>query len=111
MEIQKLAKWINNVLGKQTPLHFLRFFPAHRLTDIPATSKEALIDAQRIAKMEGLKNVYINNIPGSTYQDTYCPHCGEMVVHREEFYTVLNRVSNSKCPRCQSEILMVDSKK
>jgi pyruvate formate lyase activating enzyme len=111
LEIQKLSRWIKNKLGEDTPLHFLRFFPAHRLTDIPATTKEALIDAQRIAKMEGLVNVYINNVTGGRYQDTYCPNCGEMIVHREEFYTILNRVTDSKCPRCKSEVLMVDSKK
>jgi pyruvate formate lyase activating enzyme len=111
MEIQKLAKWIINNLGEETPLHFLRFFPAHKLTEIPATPREALLDAQRIAKMEGMVNVYINNIPGGRYQDTYCPQCGEMIVHREEFFTILNRVSDGKCPKCKSSILMVDSKK
>jgi pyruvate formate lyase activating enzyme len=111
IEIQKLASWIKDNLGKETPLHFLRYFPAHRLTEIPATPKESLIEAQRIAKMVGLVNVYINNVPGGRYQDTYCPNCGEMIVHREEFYTILNRVTNSKCPKCKSQILMVDSKK
>jgi pyruvate formate lyase activating enzyme len=106
MEIQKMAKWIKNILGKNTPLHFLRFFPAHRLTDVPATTREALIEAQSVAKMEGLNNVYINNLPGGRFQDTYCPSCGEMVIHREEFFTILNRVSDSKCPKCKSEILM-----
>lgn len=110
-EIQKLSRWVFNILGKDTPLHFLRFFPAHRLTDISATTKEALIEAQRIAKMEGLTNVYINNLAGGRYQDTYCPNCGEMVVHRDEFYTILNRVSNGKCPRCKADVLMIGSKK
>jgi pyruvate formate lyase activating enzyme len=110
-EIQRLSKWIINKLGRSTPLHFLRFFPAHRLRDISPTSKEALIEAERIAKMEGLHNVYINNLPGSKYQDTYCSNCGEMLVHREEFYTILNRISDSKCPRCKAEVLMVDLKK
>ncbi len=110
-EIQKLSRWIIKTLGKDTPLHFLRFFPTHRLTDIPTTSKEALIEAQRIARMEGLINVYINNLPGSRYQDTYCPNCGEMLIHREEFFTILNRVSHGKCPKCKSEVLMKGSKK
>lgn len=106
-EIQKLSKWIMNILGKDTPLHFLKFFPAHRLTDVSATSKEALVEAQRIAKMEGLSYVYINNLPGSKYQDTYCSNCGEMLVHRDDFYTILNRVSNGKCPRCKADVLMI----
>jgi pyruvate formate lyase activating enzyme len=110
-EISDLSRWIINKLGKQTPLHFLRFFPAHRMTNTHATSKEALIKAQRIAKMEGLINVYINNLKGSKFQDTYCPECGDMLVHREEFYTILNRVSNGKCPKCKTEVLMVGGKK
>lgn len=111
LEIQKLSKWVFNILGKDTPLHFQRFFPAHRLTDAATTSSEALIEAQRIAKMEGLINVYINNVPGSKYQDTYCPSCGEMLVHREDFFTILNRVSDGKCPRCKAQVLMIGSKK
>jgi pyruvate formate lyase activating enzyme len=107
-EIQSLSKWVLGDLGRDTPLHFLRYYPAHRMTDIPATPKEALVEAQRIAKMEGLTNVYINNVPGGKYQDTYCPNCGEMLVHREDFYTKLNRVSDGKCPRCKGEVLMVD---
>ncbi len=110
-EIQSLSKWVLSDLGRDTPLHFLRYFPAHRLTDLPATPKGALVEAQRIAKMEGLTNVYINNVPGSKYQDTYCPSCGEMLVHREDFYTILNRVSDGKCPRCKGEVLMIGSKK
>jgi pyruvate formate lyase activating enzyme len=111
LEIQKLARWIINKMGKNTPLHFLRFFPTHRLTDIPSTPRESLVEAQRIAKMEGLTNVYINNLQGSKYQDTYCPECGEMLVHREEFYTILNRITDGKCPKCKAEILMVGAKK
>jgi pyruvate formate lyase activating enzyme len=110
-EIQKLSRWIINKLGKDTPLHFLRFFPMHRLTDIATTSKEALVEAQRVAKMEGLSNVYINNMPGTTYQDTYCPDCGEMLIHRDDFFTILNRAPEGKCPRCKGEVLMVGSKK
>lgn len=110
-EIQKLSKWVIKILGRDTPLHFLRFFPAHRLIDVPTTSTEALIEAQRIAKLEGLTNVYINNVPGSKYQDTYCPNCGEMLIHREEFFTILNRVSDGKCPKCKAEVLMIGSKK
>ncbi|UCE74624.1 MAG: AmmeMemoRadiSam system radical SAM enzyme [Methanomassiliicoccales archaeon] len=111
LEIQKLSRWIKNTLGRETPLHFLRFFPAHRLTDVPATPREALVEAQQIAKMEGLINVYINNLSGSKYQDTYCPECKEMLVHREDFYTILNRVTDGKCPKCKAEVLMVASKK
>ncbi|UCG69785.1 MAG: AmmeMemoRadiSam system radical SAM enzyme [Thermoplasmata archaeon] len=110
-EIQKLSRWIFNILGKDTPLHFLRFFPMHRLTDIPTTPSEALVDAQRIAKLEGLTNVYINNLPGSKYQDTYCPNCGEILIHREDFFTILNRINDGKCPKCNAAVLMVGSKK
>ncbi|UCF07877.1 MAG: radical SAM protein, partial [Thermoplasmata archaeon] len=110
-EIARLSKWIFSTLGKDTPLHFLRFFPAHRLTDIPATLKEELLSAKHIAKMEGLNNVYINNLPGGRYQDTYCPNCGEILVTREEFRTIMNRAASGKCPKCKTEVLMVMGKK
>ncbi len=107
-EIKHLSRWIINILDKNTPLHFLRFFPVHKLKDIPVTPTEALTRAQEIASDEGLNNVYINNLKGGKFQDTFCPKCKETLIHREDFQVVLNRVKESKtCPRCSTPIHMI----
>ena len=37
---------------------------------------------QRIAREEGLKYVYLGNVHGHKYENTYCPKCGELVIER-----------------------------
>ena len=39
-----------------------------------------------IAKKNGLKYVYIGNVPGSRFENTYCPECGKVAVERKDLY-------------------------
>ena len=57
---RKLTDWIEERLGKDTPLHFSRYFPAHK-TDLAPTPIETLKKAQAIAK-EKLRYVYLGNV-------------------------------------------------
>ena len=40
------------------------------------TPVETLERHHAIAKEEGLKFVYIGNVPGHPLENTYCPNCG-----------------------------------
>ena len=59
-DFEKLVDWIANSLGKDTPLHFSRYFPSYRMTTIP-TPAETLRLAENIAR-EKLDYVYLGNI-------------------------------------------------
>ncbi|MDD5178036.1 MAG: AmmeMemoRadiSam system radical SAM enzyme [Candidatus Nanoarchaeia archaeon] len=63
-EIEKMCVWISKNLGKDTPLHFSRFFPCYKLTNLEPTPIETLVKAKEIAK-KYLKYVYIGNVPAS----------------------------------------------
>src|SRR4030042_1383306 len=52
--IRKMAKWINDYLGPDTPFHLLRFHPDYKMTTIPATSVEDMERAYLTAENEGL---------------------------------------------------------
>jgi len=64
-DIANMTAWIKENLGSDIPLHFSRFFPNYQLTDIPATPAETLDMAYNIARSNGLKFVYVGNLPGA----------------------------------------------
>ncbi len=80
-----LARWIVDNLGPDVPLHFLRFHPDYKMTHLPWTPVETLEKHWKIAKEEGLKYVYLGNVPGHPLENTYCPNCGRVVVERYSF--------------------------
>ncbi len=82
----RLTKWIVGSLGPDTPVHFTRFHPDYKMLDYPETPLDTLIDHYTIAKRNGIKYVYIGNVPGNKYESTYCPSCGRKIVAREGFY-------------------------
>ncbi|MFT5506717.1 MAG: pyruvate formate lyase activating enzyme, partial [Gammaproteobacteria bacterium] len=57
-ELKQIAVWIRDNLGADSPWHVTKFFPAYKLSHIPATDN-AIIDAAAQAGREiGLENVY-----------------------------------------------------
>ncbi len=98
--IRQMCRWIREELGDEVPVHFNRFFPAYKLTRVPPTPVETLEDARRIALEEGLKYVYIGNVPGHPANNTYCPGCNEKVVGRTGFAVTELNVEEAKCRFC-----------
>lgn len=96
---RKLARWIVENLGPETPLHFLRFHPDYKLLNVPSTPVEVLEKHVEVAKEEGLHYVYIGNVPGHELENTYCPSCGKVVVRRIGFDLVEWKLDNEM--RCQ----------
>jgi pyruvate formate lyase activating enzyme len=103
-EIGKMCKWLSDNGFKDTPLHFSRFQPMHKLEQLPPTPVELLRSAAKIAAGEGLKYIYIGNIPGNEMADTKCPSCGTTVVARQGYRIVLNNVTDGKCNKCGKEV-------
>jgi pyruvate formate lyase activating enzyme len=97
-EIKKFADWLVS-LNASIPVHFSRFYPMHRMLDVPPTSLETLENAHDIAKEAGVEYVYLGNIPGHRYKHTLCPACGEILIERTG-YQVRKRISKPECPAC-----------
>ncbi len=103
--IKQLAAWIKDALGKDTPFHLLRFHPDYQLTTIPSTSVETLEKAYDTVKETGLNYVYIGNLPGHPYENTYCPNCNELVIKRFSYeITKWNLTKDMRCPACSHQI-------
>jgi len=63
-QIRKLAEWVKNNMGEDTPLHFSRFYPHYKMQDAEPTPVKTLDMAAGIAERSGLKWVYVGNVPG-----------------------------------------------
>ena len=104
-QLGKLATWIVENLGADTPFHLLRFFPNFDLVDIPATQVQTIEKALRIAKESGLKYVYAGNIPGHDGENTNCPKCNKTVIERYGFtISKWNLKPDNTCINCGEKI-------
>jgi len=103
-DIAAMCKWLRNNGFKNTPLHFSRFYPLHKLEQLPPTPVEILNSAYKIASEEGLNYVYTGNLPGNEISDTKCPKCNVTVIERQGFRVVSNSVTDGKCSKCGGHI-------
>ncbi len=99
-DIDNMCSWIKNNLGEETPVHFSRFFPTCKLTGLSPTPLATLEQAHDIAREAGLHYVYIGNVSGHDYANTYCPECGEMLIHRKGLLIQENNIENGQCHFC-----------
>jgi pyruvate formate lyase activating enzyme len=102
--IGQMCQWIRENLGVDTPLHFTRFFPNHKLTHLPPTPISALESAHEIAKKNGLRYVYIGNVPGHIHNSTFCSYCNRRVIYRTHFDVLEMNITNEKCKFCNFPI-------
>ncbi len=103
-QLSQLADFIVTALGPETPWHVSRFHPTHRMLDRHPTPVQTLCKARDIGIAAGLKYVYTGNIPGQGGENTVCPGCKEMVIARNGFSIIENRLKNGRCPSCQTVI-------
>jgi pyruvate formate lyase activating enzyme len=109
-EARRLVRWVHDNLGPDTPIHFLRFHPDYKLMHLPWTPVETLEAHYRVAKEEGMRYVYVGNVPGHPYEHTYCPGCGVVVVKRMGFDIVEWRLGrDNRCPNCGYRVSIVGS--
>jgi pyruvate formate lyase activating enzyme len=76
-ELRRIALWVRDHLGADSPWHITKFFPAYKLSDVPQTPSEIMWAAHDAARAVGLKNVYVyddkgcdcaeGNLPIATY--------------------------------------------
>ncbi len=102
--LKPLCRWIARNLGRETPLHFSRFSPRHRMKNLPPTPGATLDRAREIALAEGLHHVYIGNILRPDASNTRCRSCGKLLVERRGYTVLKNDVTDGRCPGCKTEV-------
>lgn len=103
--IRRMCGWIAANLGPDVPVHFSRFFPAYRLTQLSPTPVEILLQAREIAKAAGLRYIYLGNIRGiPDAETTFCPNCRKPVVGRDVFAVTHLEIVDGKCRFCRHPV-------
>ena len=103
--LTSIAKWIKENLGPKTPWHVTRFYPDAELNNVPPTPPATLFKAREIGLKQGLKFVYIGNMPVEKENDTYCPKCGNLAIRRTGYLTeILGVDKEGHCPDCGEDL-------
>jgi pyruvate formate lyase activating enzyme len=103
-DVARIADWIVQELGPETPYHLTRFFPDRFLTAPAITPLRALRKAEEDAHAAGLRYVYAS--PGAMGgHDTVCAVCRAVVVRRARGETPLVAGSGGRCPACDEKVV------
>jgi pyruvate formate lyase activating enzyme len=102
--IKRMCDYLYKNGFSDCPLHFSRFSPLHKLTQLPKTPVSTLEKAREIAMKSGIKYAYIGNVPGHDGAHTYCHKCNKMIVERRGHSIIKNDIVNGKCRFCNEKI-------
>lgn len=102
-ELAAIAHWIRDNLGAASPWHITRFFPAYKLSHLPATPVDTLWRAQAAAREAGLENVYVYDEKGCDCAQDNRPLDAYLTADPDALHAV------KKCPAscCGSEGILL----
>jgi len=104
--LRGIAKRIHDEVGDDTPWHISRYCPCYKFV-APPTPVETLEKTFEIGKEEGLKFIYVGNVPGHK-ENTYCPNCKKLLIERFGFDVLsFNLTKENKCPKCGEKIPII----
>ncbi len=101
-DLEEMADFIYNDLGKFIPWHLSAFHPDYKMQDHKYTGLNTLNRAYNKAKEAGLYYVYLGNV--AVEENTYCPKCSEILIQRVGYDTPINRLTDGRCPKCNTII-------
>lgn len=117
-ELTAISQWIAKNLSLEIPWHLSRFdpdlSPDKQFKRLPTTPIATLKKAYEIGKKAGLKHIYVWAPPKNleeqlfSIEDTFCPHCGHLVIKRTAWQPVLIKVEKKDgqtiCQFCQQPL-------
>ncbi len=103
-EIKQMSAWVFEHLGPDVPMHFTRFHPTYRVTNLPQTPVSTLDRCRQIALDAGVRYVYAGNVPMHPGENTYCHECRNELIRRVGMRTASNTITDGKCPKCGTAI-------
>jgi len=102
-DMRDIAEFLSSV-DPSMPWHVTQFYPTYRILDKPRTPVKTLRRAREIGFEAGLKYVYEGNVPGEGGENTYCPDCKKLLIHRFGFSIGENTIKDGTCPKCGHNI-------
>jgi len=102
--IKRMCGWILENLGPNHPLHFTRFVPRYKLNRLPPTPVSTLTRFRELAMKEGIRYVYVGNVPLHEGANTYCHHCHELLIERVGYNIPVFNINGNRCKFCNTII-------
>jgi pyruvate formate lyase activating enzyme len=106
-EIRNFCRWVVDKLDCSTPVHFSRFHPDYKMTDVRLTSIEKLLRIYDVAKESGILYPYLGNVPHGDYDNTICPKCGNLCIERFGYSVNICGINKGKCNSCGTSIPII----
>ena len=101
-ELGQIAQFISGI-DKDIPWHISRFHPMYKFSGHAPTPEEALRKAAQLGGEAGLKYIYIGNIH-ALGSDTRCHNCKKLLIKREGFSVLENKIKGGRCSFCSAII-------
>ena len=100
-ELNEMTRWVVEHLGPDVPMHFSAFHPDWKMMNTPATPKNTLERARKIAMDNGVHYAYTGNVHDEDGDSTFCHACGTKLIGRDWYViTEWNLTDDSHCPDC-----------
>ena len=61
-ELDAMMKWVVTHLGRDVPWHFSAYRPTPQWNEAPPTTRKSLLEAQSIAKANGIRHIHLGNM-------------------------------------------------
>ncbi len=103
-EIERLAGWMVEHLGTETPLHLTAFHPDFKMRDIVPTPPETLTRARELARRAGLHHVYTGNVHDTRGQSTFCASCDALLIERDWYQLGAFNLTHGRCNSCNAPL-------
>ncbi len=102
--VKRMCGWIRKNLGPDHPVHFLRFFPKYKLDRLPPTPISTLTRYREVAMNEGIRYVYVGNVPEHEGNNTYCHSCKKLLIERRGYFIPTYNLNGKQCRFCKAVI-------
>lgn len=100
-EIEALTLWLASHIGADTPIHFVPFRPQWLISDRMPASPGSLIEAQWIARENGMHHVYAADPRIEHGVDTLCVSCRRTLIRRRpDGVQDISLDSRGRCDDC-----------
>lgn len=98
---RRVAVWVLENIGTDTPLHYVRFHPEYGMCNTVRTPIDRLRKAREIAVDIGIEHVYLGNVFDPSATSTVCRDCGELLVERFGLTSdIVGLDAGGRCAKC-----------
>lgn len=104
-EMEEIINYIAN-LNDEIPWHISRYFPNYEYNE-KATDLDFIEEIYNIASKK-LKYVYLGNVNKHiSFENSFCPHCGEVLISRTRYNVKNINIKDGKCNFCGKNVAII----